>query len=151
MAPNEDESLIERIGRLIAEAVDRGDHNSEADVLEKAGMSSGWLSERRGKAALAIEAGKLPPGIRASTAARLAETLGVSLGELLGESVPAPDDDEDVERSWAVRAARDLQLSELAIRTVQAEPPGLGDRRYWFHRILAEAERVPATGSRGKG
>lgn len=148
------EDLVERVTRLIAEAVARGQFKSEAEVIREVGKSTGWWSERK-KAQEEATA----PGINSNVAVRLAKVLNISLSELFGEEAPPPDDDADSDRSWAVSAARALQFPESAIHAVQAEP-ALEDselssaqrRLYWFHRIEAEASRAtPSTSRRHKG
>lgn len=131
------ESQLERIERLFARAIARGDFESEAQILEMAELSSGWLSQKRNEFATTGRS----PGISGKTARLLATVLKTTVAEVLGEEPSPPDDDVDPERSWAVAAARLMQHSEDAIRIVQAEPPGQS-RWYWYRRIEAEDERL---------
>jgi transcriptional regulator with XRE-family HTH domain len=133
------ESVLDRINRLIAEAVRSGRFRSRNDFLEKAGISTGYLAEFRGRT-------KKNPGasLTPAMARTLATALGVPVSELLGEPAPeAPLVDVYEERAWAVKAARALQYPEAAIQLVLMENPGRDPgRMYWFRRIEAEAERI---------
>lgn len=144
---SERESVVQRIDRLIAAAIARGEHRSAAQVLIAAGLSSGWLSELRQRV-------ERDPGatITAATASALAAALRVGAAEIYGEEPPPPDNDVFPERSWAVLSARILHYSEAAIGRVRAEP-GQTDwtRLYWFRRIETETERLPpAAGAPGE-
>jgi Arc/MetJ-type ribon-helix-helix transcriptional regulator len=145
------ERPLDRLLRLMDEAVDRGDFSSRADILRRAGLSSGYLGELRQRDDAAKERGAPPADMLAPTLRALASTLGITVSELSGAEEPPPDDDVDPNRSWAVLAARALLFPETAIRIVQAEPPG-GSRWYWFRRIEVESERLAPTsgGDRGR-
>lgn len=158
------ETLIERVDRLIGEAVAAGTFRSHAQVLIAAGLSSGWLSEgqrrlerfRRGEL-------KKEPTLEVSTAAAIAAALQISIDELVGETERGPSGchDEDPDRAWAVVAARALHMPESAIQAVMSLPPleptsssDESNRRrwWWFKRIEAESSAPSPTkrfGQRG--
>lgn len=134
------ENVLQRLERLIAEAVRSGRFDSPARILSRAGKSSGYLGEFRQR----IESNPAA-SMTGRTATRFAEVLGVSEGYLLRGEGPAPSELVDVypERAEAVDAARKLKLPEAAIRAVLREDPGgRPSLMYWFRRIESEAERV---------
>jgi hypothetical protein len=134
------ENILQRLERLIGEAVRSGRYNSPAQVLKLAGKSSGYLGEFRERIAENPSA-----GMSGRTASRFAEILGVSEGHLLRGEGPAPSElvDVYVERAEAIDAARKLKFPEAAIRAVLREDPGgRPSAMYWFRRIESEAERV---------
>lgn len=134
------ENIVERIKRLIAEAVRSGRFASEAQALKEAGISSGYLGELTKRLKSNPAASMVGP-----TARKLADTLGVSVEVILrGQSEGEPPVvDKYPERAWAVSSARGLKYSEAAIQLVLREDPGTDPgRMYWFRRIEAEDERV---------
>jgi len=143
------ETLLERIKRLVAEAVRAGRYHSPTDFLNRAGLSSGYFGEFEARVAANPKA-----GISGKTARRFADLLGVSLETILsGErSEEPPYVDVFEERAWAVHAARSLRLSEAAIQLVLKEDPGGADpgRMYWFRRIESEDERVRPSAESGR-
>lgn len=131
------ETTYERLSGLINQAVAAGQFRSPAQVLKTAGLSSGYLGELRKRCETDPHA-----NIMSETAVRLAQALGVSLYAVTGEPEAPVSDDPDSERSWAVGAARYLQLPEAAIQVVLRESPGAGDRRYWLLRIETVARQL---------
>jgi hypothetical protein len=133
------ESVLDRMLRLIDEAVRAGRFNSRTDFLEQAGLSNGYIGELRQRT------DRDPASsVRGKTARQIATLLAVPVGMLLGEEGDEPPlVDVYVERAWAIQAARNLQLPEAAIQLVLREDPGRDPgRMYWFRRIEAEAERI---------
>jgi hypothetical protein len=134
------ENILERIERLIDEAVRAERFRSRAEFLELAGKSTGYLGEFRQR----IEKDR-GATITAVTAKRFAELLGVPVASIIH---PEQDDapplvDKYHERAWGIMAARNLQFPEAAIQLVLKEDPGRDPgRMYWFRRIEAEAERL---------
>lgn len=133
-----DETTHERLSRLIQNAVKAGQFRSQTQVLEAAGLSSGYMGELKKR----CESDPQAP-MTTATAVSLAQALGVSLYDVTGEpQVLADSDDEDPERASAVRAAREMHLPEAAIQAVLRERPGSGDRRYWWLRIETVASQL---------
>ncbi len=79
------ESLPERIERLIKEHVAAGRVKSVAQVLESAGASSGYLSERMSALKKTGAA-----DIKMNMAIAIANVLGISLDELVGRESTSP-------------------------------------------------------------
>jgi hypothetical protein len=134
------ETLIQRVVRLIDEAVASGRFQSRAKAILAAGLTTGWLSERIAQ----DEASEDGVGLRASTLAKLSEALGIPVATILGaDPLDPPLVDKYPERAWAITAARALNYPEAAIQRVLSEDPG-GEppRIYWFRRIESEAERM---------
>jgi hypothetical protein len=141
------ETAVLRISRLIEEAVRSGRFASEREVMSKAGLSPSYLSERRNALKKPAAPGKRKPkvSVGAEKARAIAGILGVSIHDLLGEPDPREQPLVDVypHRSWAVKAARDLDLPEAAIQVVLRLDPGRDlPKMAWFHRIEAEAENL---------
>lgn len=135
------ENAVQRITRLIDEAVRSRRFASERAVMKLAELSPSYLSERRN----ALRTGKRKASVGAERARAIAGVLGVSIHELLGEADPREQPLVDVypHRSWAVKAARDLDLPEAAIQVVLRLDPGRDlPKMAWFHRIEAEAENL---------
>lgn len=141
------ENLLERIERLVAEAIRAKRFTNKTDFLRRAGRTSGYWAEFADRIAKNPKA-----SISAKTASRFAELLGVSVETLLrGQSTEEPPYVDKYEaRAFAVRAARDLQIAEAAIQVVLSEDPGTDPgRMYWFRRIESEAERVSPSADSG--
>jgi len=134
------ENLVERIKRLIAEAVRSGRFASEAQALKEAGISSGYLAELTKRIKRNPSASMVGP-----TARKLADALGVTVETILRGQSPGepPIVDKYPERAWAITSARALKISEAAIQVVLREDPGTDPgRMYWFRRIEAEEQRA---------
>ncbi len=140
-------NILDRLERLIDEAVRSRRFPSTAAVLRSAGVTTGYLSEFRKRI------GKDPKAdMTSQTIARFARALGVSAAEITGgEDEPEPPlVDKYSERAWSITAARALKLPEAAIQVVLAEDPGgTPSRMYWFRRIETEAERLKPSAESG--
>ena len=143
------ENAILRITRLIAEAVRAGQIDSERALMQAAGLSPNYLSERRNALEKALVANKVKlPSVGSEKARAIAAKLGTTIDELLGEGQGDEPPLVDVypNRAWAVWAARALQLPEAAIRAVLRQDPGADLlRKAWFRRIEAEAENLASS------
>lgn len=138
------ETAVDRIRRHVAVAIRAGRFTNEAQFLRAIGRSDGYFGE------LAQRCEKNPKAtIRSDTARKMADVLGISVGELLGgDQEPEPPlVDVYPNRAWAIVAARALELPETAVEMVLRQDPGHDLHRLaWFRRIEAEAENLrPAT------
>ena len=140
--------MLDRLERLINEAVRAGRFNSAADFLVQAGLSSGYLAEFRSrleknpKASMKLETARVCAGL-----------LGTSISAFTGEDGDDPPViDVYPGRAWAISAARALKFPEAAIQLILKERPREDPgRMYWFRRLESEAERVrPAALLSGK-
>ena len=134
------ENILERLERLMDEAIRSGRYVSRSEILRKEGISSGYIGEFRGRIAKDPKA-----GMTSTMLAKFARALDVTEQELVRGTTQeeAPLIDVYPERAWAVNAARSLKLPEAAIRAVMTEDPGRDPgRMYWFRRIESEAERA---------
>lgn len=131
--------MLDRLERLIDEAVRAGRFNSRAAFLKEARMSSGYLAEFR-------ERLKRNPNssMKLETARACAQLLGTSVSAFTGDETEEPPVlDIYPGRAWAINAARSLKLPEAAIQLVLKERPADDPGAlFWFRRIEAEAQRV---------
>lgn len=139
------ESVVDRIDRLVKEAVAAGKYKSANQFwsAKGCGLSRSYLPQFRLRLADNPSA-----TLTVDTAAKIAAALGLPVRAITGgNDDPAPTD-RYPNRSWAVQAARDLLLSETAIQAILKENHGRDLTRIaWFLRIHAEAERLrPASG-----
>lgn len=140
------ENTLQRLERLIAEAMRAGRYATRSEFLDTADVSSGYLAE------FAKRLSENPgAGMTGKTASKLAAALGVSVQTILTGKDGRHSDLVDVyrERADAIDAARKLKFPEAAIQLVLKEDPGgAPSALYWFRRIEAESERVsPAADS----
>jgi transcriptional regulator with XRE-family HTH domain len=134
--------LPQRVVRLVEQAVAAGRFESEAAIMEAAGLSPSYIGELR------IRAKKNPKaGLKQRTVEALARALGITAAQLVGDVDEPALVDVHPNRAFAVEAARKLQLPEAAIQVVLREQRNDDPSRiFWFRRIEAEAERLrPST------
>lgn len=134
------ETVVERIRRYVQMAIRAGKFENEAAFLRAIGRSDGYLGELASRTEDNRNA-----TVRGDTAAKMAEVLGINVADILGAQDFAEQPVVDVypNRAWAIKAARDLQLPEMAIQIVLRHEPGYDlERLTWFHRIEAEAESL---------
>ena len=141
MIPGVSETIADRIRRLVREAVAAGKFRSANHCwsAEGCGLSKDYLGNLRSRL-------KTDPSATVSfeSADKIARALGLPVSAVTGrDDREGPTDDPYPNRARAISAARDLQLPEIAIRSIQAEDHGFDlPRLSWFLRIQAEAVRL---------
>jgi hypothetical protein len=144
----EEEHILDRLKRLVDEAVRAGRFKSRTAFLTAAGMSSGYFGEGSSRKSGTLKKRKSPASMNVETVKKCAELLGVAVVSII--SPEQTDSDVPVDkyegRAFAIAAARKLKFPEAAIQLVLKEDPGtdLG-AMYWFRRLETERERVRPT------
>lgn len=133
------ETIVSRIRARVAEAIQTGKFENEAEFLRTARLSTGYFGELEQRCAKNPEA-----TLRQNTASRIAKALGITVAHLVGDDEPeAPLVDRYPNRAWAVMAARNLDLPEAAIQVVLKQNPGRDlPKVAWYRRIESEAESL---------
>lgn len=141
---NVSETIVDRIRRLVREAVKDGkfrsaNHFWSSEEEGGCGLSNAFLANLR------IRLRNDPDAtVTFESADKIARALGLPTSAVTGrDDRQVPTDDPYPNRARAVSAARDLQLPEVAIRAIMAEDHGFDlPRLSWFLRIQAEAVRL---------
>jgi len=146
------ETIVARIDRLVKEAVAAGKFRSSNHFWSPedkggCGLSRSYLSQFRSRLRHDPTA-----SITFDTAERIASALGVPPSAVMGGDAPVVESSGDPypNRTWAIEAARTLQLPEQAIRRILQEDHGHDLKRLaWFLRIYAESQSLKPSAADG--
>jgi hypothetical protein len=143
------ETIVDRIDRLVREAIEDGRYRSATHFwsAEGCGLSRSFLPRLRDRLTAPSPDGRAP-SLTFESATKIATALGLPVVAITGDLDPPSPADPYPNRSWAVDAARNLQIPEKAIQVVMGEDHGSDlPRIAWFMRIYGESLRLLPTAS----